>query len=408
MTNKSVQSRKTDRLLEANPEFLCATGFFPRATVTLSPDLPVSAPLPRDQPARAPTIKDIAKAAGVHFTTVSLALRDHPSLPASTKDRVRAVARQLGYAPNPVFSALTHFHLHGPVRADPPRIAYLANRPVDSAGELSRLRSQFLEGARTQACILGYDLELVVIGGAPFESLRLGRRLRDAGISGVVIGAFDPHYARVTLKWDDYCVVKINSFHMEPAAPVFASDHRQEVRLACQRLRALGYRRIGLAVGRADEEATEKLHTAGYLLDQWTRPAAERVPRLLFPYDCSAADAGDLLRLWTRKHRVDAVLCNRTSADEIIRAAGLRVPDDVACASLSLLDEDDHLAGIYPNPRLVGAKAVSLLTTLLKSGERGVPQFASRTYVTSRWQEGASAPARSPATPQLGAAAGPR
>jgi len=305
----------------------------------------------------------------------------------------------MGYAPNPVFSALTHYHLHGPVRANPPRIAYLANRPIDEAEELSRLRSQFLEGARTQAGLLGYDLDLLVIGGAPYESLRLGRHLRDARISGIVIGAFDPRYARVTLDWDDYCVVKINSFHMEPAAPVFASDHRQEVRLAFQRLRALGYRRIGLAVGRADEDATEKLHTAGYLLEQWTRPATERLPSLLFPYDCSAAEAGDRLRLWTREHRVDAVLYNRTGADEIIRAAGLRVPGDVACASLSLLDEDDHLAGICPNPRLVGAKAVSLLTTLLKSGERGMPQFASRTYVKSHWQDGASAPARAAGAP---------
>jgi LacI family transcriptional regulator len=408
LTRHPVPCRKTNRLLEENPEFLGATGFFPRSVVTLSPDLPVPAPSPGEQPSRAPTIKDVAKAAGVHFTTVSLALRDHPSLPASTKDRVRAVARQLGYAPNPVFSALTHFHLHGRVRAKAPRIAYLVNRPVDPADELSRLQSQFLDGARTQAQILGYDLELIVIGGAPFESLRLGRHLRDASISGIVIGAFDPRYARVTLDWDDYCVVKINSFHMEPAAPVFASDHRQEVRLAFQRLWALGYRRIGLAVGRADEDATENLHSAGFLLEQRPRPANQCVPRLLFPYDCPAAEASRLLGQWIRQHRVDAVLCNRINSDELIRAAGLRVPDDVACASLSLLDEPDALAGIFPNPRLVGAKAVSLLTTLLKSDERGVPQFASRTYVPSRWQEGASAPSRSRAAPPLAAVAGPR
>ncbi len=362
--------------------------------MTLDP--PISAPASRDPPARAPTLKDVAKAAGVHYTTVSLALRDQPSLPAATKDRIRAVARRLGYAPNPVFSALTHFHLHGRIRAKPPCIAYLTNCPIEPRAESGRLRNQFLEGARTQAGVLGYELEVIVIGGAPFESLRLGRRLRDARISGVVIGAFDPRFARVTLDWDNYCVVKINSFQVEPAAPIVGSDHRQEVRVAFRRLRALGYQRIGLAVGRAEEDATENLHTAGFLLEQQPQSADECVPRLLFPYDCPLAQATELLGRWIAQHRVDAVLCNRTNIDELILAAGLRVPGEVACASLSLLDEGAPLAGIFPNPRLVGAKAISLVTTLLKSGERGVPEFASRTYVTSRWQDGASAPPRSP------------
>ena len=46
------------------------------------------------------------------------------------------------------------------------------------------------------------------------------------------------------------------------------------------------------------------------------------------------------------------------------------------------------------NLHMVGVKAVSLLTTLLKSGDRGVPEYASRTYVRSYWQDGASAPAK--------------
>ena len=365
----------------------------------MPPDSPDAAPPPGDRPARAPTIKDVAKAAGVHFTTVSLALRDHPDLPAATKDRIRAVARQLGYAPNPVYFALTHFRLHGRIRAQAPRIAYLANCPVSSDGESGRLRGRFLDGARAQAGVLGYKLELIVVGDRRLDGRRLEQRLRTANITGIIIAAFDPRFGGVVLDWDRYSVVKINSFHAEPAAPTVGSDHRQEVRLAFRRLQALGYRRIGLAVGSADEDATENLHTAGFLLEQGPRPASQCVPRLLFPYDCPAAEASELLGRWIRKHRVDAVLCNRTDVDTLIRAAGLRMPEDVACASLSLLDEDDPLAGIFPNPRLVGAKAVSLLTTLLKSDQRGVPQYASRTYVTSHWKDGASAPARSAAVP---------
>ena len=76
----------------------------------------------------------------------------------------------------------------------------------------------------------------------------------------------------------------------------------------------------------------------------------------------------------------------------VVAAARLRVPQNVACASLSVVDPDSRLTGIRPNLTMVGIKAVSLLITQLKSGERGVPEFASTTYVQSFWQDGPSAP----------------
>ncbi len=361
-----------------------------------------TAPVPLETPPavepkkRAVTIKDIAKVAGVHFTTVSLALRDHPSLLPATKARIREVAERMGYVPNPVFSALTHFHLHGRVRAVAPRVAYLINHPLDQGAALYRPQQQILEGAREQARALGYELEVIAVGVEGNESLRLDAFLKEQNITGVVLAAFDPGFAPVTLDWDEYSIVKIDSLHMDPPAPVVGSDHRQDVRLAFQRLRALGYRRIGLAIGRADEDATERLYTAGYLLEQNAIPAAERVPELLFPYNCSMAQAGELLGGWIRSHRVDAVLCNWSVIGEMLRAAGLLVPEQVACASLCLLDRGSELAGVCPNPGVVGAKAVSLVAAMLKSGERGVPQFASRTFVKSSWQDGASAPAKLP------------
>ena len=342
------------------------------------------------------TIKDIAKIAGVHFTTVSLALRDHPSLLPSTKARIREIADKMGYVPNAVFSALTHFHLNGRVRAAAPRVAYLVNHPLEQGAALYRPQQQILEGAREQARALGYDLEVVTVGVEGNESLRLDAFLKEQNITGVVLAAFDPGFAPVTLDWDEYSIVKIDSLHMDPPAPVVGSDHRQDVRLAFQRLRTLGYRRIGLAIGRADEDATERLYTAGYLLEQAAISAEERIPELLFPYNCSVTQAGAMLRTWIESHRVDVVMCNCSVIVDMLASVGIQVPERVACASLCLLDRNSGLAGVCPNPGVVGAKAVSLVASLLKSGERGVPQYASRTYVKSVWVDGASAPVRTP------------
>jgi len=46
------------------------------------------------------TIKDLAQQLGLHHTTVSKALRDHPDIKKETSDRIKALAREMDYHPN--------------------------------------------------------------------------------------------------------------------------------------------------------------------------------------------------------------------------------------------------------------------------------------------------------------------
>src|SRR5579862_415818 len=52
------------------------------------------------------TLRMVAAGANFHPSTVSLALRNDPRLPAETRRRIHEVARRMGYAPNPLVSAL--------------------------------------------------------------------------------------------------------------------------------------------------------------------------------------------------------------------------------------------------------------------------------------------------------------
>lgn len=54
----------------------------------------------RDTNGERPTLKTIAYMTGLGVTTVSRALKDAPDIAESTKERVRLVAKQLGYMPN--------------------------------------------------------------------------------------------------------------------------------------------------------------------------------------------------------------------------------------------------------------------------------------------------------------------
>src|SRR5437762_10335799 len=53
-----------------------------------------------------PSIRDVARLAGVSHTKASLALRNDDRIPGKTRARVARAAEQLGYANNPVVSDL--------------------------------------------------------------------------------------------------------------------------------------------------------------------------------------------------------------------------------------------------------------------------------------------------------------
>ena len=59
-----------------------------------------------------PTIKDVARRAGVSIATVSRALNDKGDVSVETRDRVREVARSVGYAADPAARALATQQTH--------------------------------------------------------------------------------------------------------------------------------------------------------------------------------------------------------------------------------------------------------------------------------------------------------
>ena len=351
---------------------------------------------PKNPSEKRVTIKDVAREAGVHFTTVSLALRDHASIPERTRSKIRTIAQQMGYEKNAVFSALTQFHLRGQRSAPTPRLAFVANRAFDEAtGFHPHLRS-FYDGARHQAGVLGYQLEAIVVAQDRHDSRSLERYLRSANIPGLLIASFEPGYDSLSLNWDDYSIVKIDSMHMSPDTVIVANDHRHDIRTAYRHLAHCGYRRIGLAIGRADEESTQHRYSAGYLIERGeTAPRIEdQIPPLLFPFNPTREQAINLLRGWVKHHRLDAVISHHNHIDELLQAAGFKVPQDIACACLCIREGSDHLTGVRPNYFMIGVKAISQLATQIRVGERGVPEFPPQTYVQSEWQEGNTAPQR--------------
>jgi LacI family transcriptional regulator len=339
------------------------------------------------------TLAEIASAARVHVTTVSLALRDHPSLPAATRQRIREIARQLGYQRDPLLDAL-NFHRSQRGRA---------GRSVSSAFVVHAGATRFFggghyqplvyAGAKAAAEACGHSLEIFVVGRGHLAPSRLNTILTARGISGVLLSTFDIDIAELDLPWEHFCAVKIECLHLTPHLDAISNDQLQVARLAMQRLRRLGYRRIGLATAREDQMRLQESFGMGVLLEQSALPESEVVPPLFF----STADVPSLPRIvpaWIREHGVDAVISNWNELLESFATAGVRLPQDVAFASLDVPPDLPHLAGVVQNHRLVGQRAMEQLAIMTQAYQRGVPQAQTVTFIPGYWQEGTTAPLR--------------
>ena len=102
------------------------------------------------------TMKDIAKEAGITIASVSNALRGTSKVSVATRDRVRAIAKKLGYRRNPAFAALGALaHRHPTARNGLP-LGFLRQRRINGVDYCDALT---IAGMKNGCIQLGYHLE---------------------------------------------------------------------------------------------------------------------------------------------------------------------------------------------------------------------------------------------------------
>jgi LacI family transcriptional regulator len=68
----------------------------------------------------------------------------------------------------------------------------------------------------------------------------------------------------------------------------------------------------------------------------------------------------------------------------------------VAFASLDVPPGLPHIAGVVQNHQLVGQRAMEQLAMMADANQRGLPEAQTITYIQGYWQDGVTAPPRSP------------
>lgn len=268
-------------------------------------------PPPADDPRARVTLKQVAEAAGVSLATASYSLNKGGSVGQATRDRVIAVAEQLGYQPNLAAKAMRTG-----------RTGTLGCVLPDLTNPFFPLLAQTIINAARAA---GYGVFLTDSQGSKEAEAQSIDALVRRGVDGLVWFPIDDDPARQPTLGGVPTVVLDRSV---AGFDCVLADYATGGRLAAQCLLDAGHRRIGLITGPlAASSARERAEGARALLQArgelaWEVEAAY-----------SADLEPDLLRLLAER-RASAVICGAdliaVGVIRALRATGQRVPQDVS------------------------------------------------------------------------------
>ncbi len=339
-------------------------------------------------------MRQLAAQAGVSVMTVSLALRNHARIPPDTRARVQAIAARAGYRPHPYVSALMASlktsRKHPTTAA---ALAVICHFPRAALNSLIFMRSVH-EGMRQRARQLGFGLDFIYRSETGPRTSHLDRVLKARGIRGVIVGPTQgvdtrPDY---DLDWSHYALATFGFSLREPELHRAASFTYHSVRTAYRELWQRGYRRIGLVNTRTMHYRVDGNWRAGHLEGQ-----AAHLGRIHSGAIYTGENRAEFLR-WIKRYRPDAILCNNGGELEWMKAAGLRVPEDIGIATLSPLAPEQlkFFAGVDQREGAIGAATVDVVIEQLNTNTFGLPAVPKTVLIECTWRDGLSIRQKNP------------
>jgi LacI family transcriptional regulator len=263
---------------------------------------------------RTPRLSDVAEAAGVSPSTVSRALSGSGRMSATTRMRVVEAAERLRFRPD----ALAQFFATGRSRT----VGVMTHKAHATFTMPVLVGATAALGAKENAVLLSDGLTREDV-----ERFR-GRRVDSLLVIGDGLGE---HIRSVTA---DFSVPVAYAFGVsdDPRDVSFISDGVMAGRLAAQHLLDIGRTKVAHVTAQGDRAADERVAGLQGVLDAAGLPLVGGAPVRGTWHRAWGVEAGR--RLLADRVDVDAVFCGNDQIAggllEVLRDAGVRVPDDVA------------------------------------------------------------------------------
>jgi DNA-binding LacI/PurR family transcriptional regulator len=338
-----------------------------------------------------PTIADIAKRAGVSKGAVSFALNGQAGVSASTRERVLAIAEEIGWSPNSVARTLSG--------AASNTIGMALPRPARVLG-VEPFFMELISGVEAELSARSYALTLQVVADQAAEVALYRRWAAERRVDGVLVCDLRVDDPRIpVLEELDLPTVVIGSSTGAGRLVSVASDDAAAVVEAIEYLVTLGHRQIARVAG-----LPELLHTA---IRSAAFEAECRRLNIVAPKTISTDYSGEdgaraTRRLLSSAERPSAIIYD----NDVMAIAGLAVAHEMGFAvpaDVSLVAWDDSVLCQLVHPALTamsrdvpayGSHAARELLTLIAGGSPGTTEDW-KAHLVPRGSTAAPAPGRS-------------
>ncbi|MGZ0655703.1 LacI family DNA-binding transcriptional regulator [Coraliomargarita sp. W4R72] len=338
---------------------------------------------------KSPTFKDIAQKTGFSRSTISLALRNHPSIPEKTRLKIVKAAAAIGYKPNPLVAALMA-QIRDKKRIHEEKIAIIFrfNETMAERKHYDTFYPALYDAIRTHATKQGFGIDEFYLGKDPLPEKRLSKILSTRGTHGVIFfpGQDDPQLEYPELDWELFATVIIGYNTDKKNHHQVASDYTFDIDASMDRIHTKGHHRIGLAITRTVSKSTNDAWLSRYLLDQQNHPREAKIP----PFISEKVNfEKEKVVEWYEKYKPEVILVAGKDIYDILVEAGVKVPQEVKVVNL-VQRKETGLAGVNPHTGEVGRAAIDLLASLLRSNQIGLPDFPRSVAIKGHWVDGKS------------------
>ncbi len=327
-------------------------------------------------------MRSLAKIAGVCPMTVSLSLRNHPSIPESTRARIRAIAEKNGYTPDPMVGRLMRHLRAGAAQRQGALICALCLR---FSHKRHGYAEDILEGAKARADRLGFFLDRLWLDETGLEPTRLKRLLRSRGVEAVLLLPMaEPLDLSSALEWGEISAVATSATITAPQVHSVLPDQFGNMITLCSELKKEGARRIGLATVRAQDVRVRHRVAAAAVWHNLEEGCPDVTPLVFNEWAVDRA----MFKEWYARVRPDAIVADaQPYLDEMreLVPARDRAKLRFACTSLPP-GETARYAGMAEDARGIGAAAIEQLDWMYQHGERGIPEHPRVTLVTGHYR----------------------
>jgi len=283
------------------------------------------------------SIKDIAKAAGVSHSTVSRALAGSSLVAEETRQRIRRLAKEMGYSPSAVARGLVTKRTH--------TVGLVVTTIADP------FVAEVVRGIEEMALDNGYSVILCESNAEPQREITAVRILREKRVDGIIVTASRVGSLYLPLLEEvEVPIVLINNQREGRYVYSVATDNVHGGEMATTHLLELGHKRIGYITG--PEGASSSLdRLAGYRRALRSQNIGF-VPALVSSGN-GRIEGGEraMHQLMTLCPPPTAVFCynDMTAIGAIAEARrmGFRVPQDI-----SVVGFDDIAFAAYVDPPL--------------------------------------------------------